>query len=58
MEGRVTAGCGMELREKVEAAVRLLRPRLEDLSEGYAEVMAVDEITGKVTLRLFGGRLH
>ncbi len=48
----------MTLREKVEKAVRELEPRLEDLAEGHAEVMDVDEERRLVTLKLIGGRLH
>ena len=48
----------MILREKVAQALHELEPRLEDLVEGHAELMEVDEEKGIVTLKLIGGRLH
>ena len=48
----------MTFKEKVAQAVVELEPRLEDLAEGHAELMEVDEEKGVVTLRLIGGRLH
>jgi hypothetical protein len=48
----------MTLREKIERAVADLNPRLEDLADGYVEVMDVDEARKAVTLKSFGGRLH
>jgi hypothetical protein len=48
----------MTFKEKVAQAVQELEPRLEDLVEGHAELMEVDEEKRIVTLRLIGGRLH
>jgi hypothetical protein len=48
----------MTFKEKVAQAVRDLEPRLEDLAEGHAELMEVDEEKLIVTLRLIGGRMH
>ncbi len=48
----------MTLREKMEKLVERLNPRLEELSDGYVELMELDEAHGIVTIKLFGGRLH
>jgi hypothetical protein len=48
----------MTFRERVAQAVQELEPRLEDLAEGHAELMEVDEERRVVTLKLIGGRLH
>jgi len=48
----------MELKERIEEALKRLNPRLEELAEGYVELISIDETTGSATLRLFGGRLH
>ena len=48
----------MTLKERVAEAVHELEPQLEDLAEGHAELMDVDEEKGIVTLKLIGGRLH
>jgi hypothetical protein len=48
----------MTFREKVAQAVVELEPRLEDVAEGHAELMEVDEDKRVVTLKLIGGRLH
>jgi len=48
----------VELRQRVEEEIDHLNPRLEELAEGEVEVISVDERTGAVTLRIFGGRLH
>ena len=55
---KYSKGLTMTFREKVAQAVVELEPRLEDLAEGHAELMEVDEEKGVVTLRLIGGRLH
>ena len=44
--------------DRVREALEVLRPRLEETAEGYAEVREVDEGSGKVYLLLTGGRLH
>ena len=48
----------MTLREKVAQAVQELEPRLEELADGHAELMEVNEESGIVTLKLIGGRLQ
>ncbi len=48
----------MTFEEKVARAVREIESQLEDLAEGHAELMEVDEARGVVTLKLIGGRLH
>ncbi len=48
----------MTFRERVEQAVRELEPKLENLAQGHAEVLEIDEAKGIVTLKLIGGRLH
>jgi Fe-S cluster biogenesis protein NfuA len=48
----------VELRRRVEEEIDHLKPRLEELAEGEVEVISVDDKTGTVTLRIFGGRLH
>lgn len=45
------------LRDLVEEAVKRLKPRLEELAEGYVEVSDVDEGRGEVRLILVGGRV-
>jgi len=48
----------VELRQRVEEEIKRLNPRLEELAEGEVEVVAVDEDTAAVTLRLLGGTMH
>jgi Fe-S cluster biogenesis protein NfuA len=48
----------VELRQRVQEEIDHLKPRLQELGEGEVEVISVDEETGTVTLRIFGGRLH
>ena len=48
----------MTFKEKVAQAVHELEPRLENLTEGHAELMEVDDEKGIVTLKLIGGRVH
>ena len=48
----------MALRERTEEVVRRINPKLEELAEGYVEFMDLDEATGVLTIKLFGGRLH
>jgi hypothetical protein len=48
----------VELRQRVEEEIDHLNPRLEELAEGEVELISVDEKTGTITLRTFGGRLH
>jgi hypothetical protein len=45
-------------KEQVAQAVLELEPRLEDLAEGHAELLEIDEEKRIVTLKLIGGRLH
>lgn len=48
----------MELKQRVEEEIDRLNPRLGELAGGDVEIISVDEKTGTVTLRIFGGRLH
>jgi Fe-S cluster biogenesis protein NfuA len=48
----------MTLKERIEQIVADLNPRLEDLADGYVEVLDIDEAGKAVTLKSFGGRLH
>ncbi|MCS7280732.1 MAG: hypothetical protein NZ583_03780 [Desulfobacterota bacterium] len=47
-----------ELFEKAKKVLEELKPKLDELAEGYAEVIDVDENEMKVKVRLIGGRLH
>jgi len=48
----------MTLREKLTLALAAINPRLEELAEGYVELIEVDEARRVVVLKSFGGRLH
>ena len=48
----------MTLREKIERALVTLNPRLEELAEGYVELMEFDEARKVLVIKSFGGRLH
>ncbi len=48
----------MTLEEKVVQALHELEPKLEELAEGYAELLEADPKLGSVTLKLIGGRLQ
>ncbi len=48
----------MNFKEEVAQAVKALETRLEELADGHAELMEVDEASRVVTLKLIGGRLH
>jgi Fe-S cluster biogenesis protein NfuA len=48
----------MNLNEKVKDALEELKPRLDELADGYAELVEADEAKGVVKLSLIGGRLH
>jgi Fe-S cluster biogenesis protein NfuA len=48
----------VELKQRVEEEIDRLNPRLGELAGGDVEIISVDEKTGTVTLRIFGGRLH
>lgn len=48
----------MTLGEKVVQALQELEPRLEQLAEGYAELLEADAEQSRVTLKLIGGRLN
>jgi hypothetical protein len=48
----------MTLKEKIEGVLATINPRLEELAEGYVELVEVDEITKVLVVRSFGGRLH
>lgn len=44
-------------RDRIEEIIRRLNPRLEELSEGYVQLVGYDETTGILTLMTYGGRL-
>ncbi|MCX7858209.1 MAG: hypothetical protein N2513_09600 [Deltaproteobacteria bacterium] len=44
--------------ERVKQALEEIKPCLEELAEGYVELIETDEIEKKVKLRLIGGKLH
>lgn len=47
----------MDLRERIERVIEELRPKLNELADGYVELVDADPATGEVTLKLIGGRL-
>jgi hypothetical protein len=49
---------GMGVKGRIEEVLDRLRPKLEELAWGYAELISFDQDTGVATLCLFGGRLH
>jgi hypothetical protein len=46
------------LTGQVRETLERLKPKLEELADGYAELLDVDEVKRHVTVRLIGGRLH
>ncbi len=48
----------MALKEKIERALAAINPRLEELADGYVELMELDEAQGALVIKSFGGRLH
>ena len=48
----------MTLKERIEGVISAINPRLEELAEGYVELVEVDETTKVLVLKSFGGRLH
>jgi hypothetical protein len=48
----------MTLKEKIERALATINPRLEELADGYVELMELDEARGILVIKSFGGRLH
>ncbi len=47
----------MDFEEKVRRVLEEMRPKLEELADGYVELVDADPSRGEVTLRLIGGRL-
>ncbi len=47
----------MEFAEEVKRVLEELRPKLEELADGYVELVDVNPSEGEVTLKLIGGRL-
>ena len=43
--------------ERIKRVIEELRPDLEELADGYVELVDADPSSGEVTLRLIGGRL-
>ena len=58
MENREDKTLQIGLTDKVREALEVLKPKLDDLADGYAELVEVDETEGIVKLKLIGGRLH
>ena len=48
----------MTLGQNVVEALKELEPKLEELAQGYAELLEADPEQGRVTLKLIGGRLN
>jgi hypothetical protein len=48
----------MSLATKVQDTLERLNPRFDDLADGYADLLGVDEDKGRVKVKLIGGRLH
>ena len=48
----------MTLKEKIERAIAAINPRLEELAEGYVELIELDEAKKVLVIKSFGGRLH
>ncbi|HOP86790.1 MAG TPA: hypothetical protein PLM71_04715 [Syntrophorhabdaceae bacterium] len=47
----------MDPKEEVKNALRELKPKLEELAEGYAEFEDIDIKKGMVKVKLIGGKL-
>lgn len=47
-----------EFYERVKKALDELKPVLEELADGYAELLEADEKKRTVKVKLIGGRLH
>jgi hypothetical protein len=48
----------LTLEQKVVEALKELEPKLEELAQGYAELLEADQEHCRVTLKLIGGRLN
>jgi len=48
----------MTLKENIERALATINPRLEELADGYVELMELDEARKVLVVKSFGGRLH
>jgi DNA replication initiation complex subunit (GINS family) len=44
--------------EKVKEVLEELKPRLDELADGYAELIDADEKEKRVRIKLIGGKLH
>jgi len=47
----------MGFKERIGKIIEELKPKLEELADGYVELLEADPSTGRVTLKLVGGRL-
>ncbi|MCX5803252.1 MAG: hypothetical protein NTU69_06940 [Proteobacteria bacterium] len=47
----------MTFTDKVRKALKILKPRFDDLADGYADLIDVDEDREMVKVKLIGGRL-
>jgi len=45
------------MKKRLEEILEKLKPRLEDLAEGYVELIELNEGRNSVKLKLIGGRL-
>jgi len=45
------------MKKRFEEILEKLKPRLEDLAEGYVELIELNEGRNSVKLKLIGGRL-
>jgi hypothetical protein len=48
----------MTFTDKVQKALKILKQRFDDLADGYADLIEVDEDRGVVKVKLIGGRLY
>ncbi len=47
----------MDLKKEIADALEELKPKLDELAEGYGELEQIDEEKGIVKVRLIGGKL-
>jgi hypothetical protein len=47
----------MTFTDKVQKALKILKPRFDDLADGYADLIDVDEDREMVKVKLISGRL-
>jgi Fe-S cluster biogenesis protein NfuA len=47
----------VKMKKRVEEILEKLKPRLDELAEGYVELIELDEGRNSIKLKLIGGRL-